>query len=697
MIALLVAESVSAKPLQNALQEQETWKVTLPKGSQPEGIAAGSEHDLWVACLSGNIIHVVSLNHLTGSQGRYGSIPLSTACLIMLPTHACCRGSRVFATHSTTTLAIGSLLNCDFLVSDYDAWLLQDLATNTSTVVHKERNVHLSGVKFCKKQQVLFVAGTLSGKGYVYHMQREIGPAGAQYMVGQREVLDLHMPGSGYINDVTLSQDRAYFTDSFNPVLYWVPRFYSPPVPPENEQQQQQRFGIRLGSNSNPNSRPVSKVSTGNFFDTKAGQFRANGLAVYKSNEHRDVLLVANTHTGHLYKVVVDKTADGDAKDAPAKQPGGGVATVAAVKPAGGVSRIAQQATMAVASRLRLGRFDNTAAPAGTPQAAQGHQKTGAKVAAAKHSTASVAGARQGVGGAGKAATTAAMGSIGPQRPNQTAVPPASGASQQVKWSKLAADVADELKKHQKAEQQQQPQAHPKKAGVWSKLAKNVASRMRLAGSAAGGAAAGNTHTNSSSWQPDVLLAEPVQIHESTPDINPAATAAAAAAAAVAAVSAQHSRALGRSLLAVDAAAAKQAAWPAQMARGIAGRLGFPAREKQTAAAVVQELPLPAIAGQYTQRILVDGVAIKDDFAYVADNYNNRVWGVDLDKGLSAVHIKCGFQGPVMHVPTTLAFQSGRLWWVNAHLDTCFPFLPCPAHQFELYGVLPSRCQEATL
>jgi hypothetical protein len=42
------------------LRAQETWKISLPLGSQPEGIAAGSDKDLWVACLSGNIIHVVS-------------------------------------------------------------------------------------------------------------------------------------------------------------------------------------------------------------------------------------------------------------------------------------------------------------------------------------------------------------------------------------------------------------------------------------------------------------------------------------------------------------------------------------------------------------------------------------------------------------------------------------------------------------
>jgi len=59
LVALSTLSSCTAKRA-GGLQAQDTWKVSLPKGSQPEGIAAGSDNDLWVACLSGNIIHVVS-------------------------------------------------------------------------------------------------------------------------------------------------------------------------------------------------------------------------------------------------------------------------------------------------------------------------------------------------------------------------------------------------------------------------------------------------------------------------------------------------------------------------------------------------------------------------------------------------------------------------------------------------------------
>jgi hypothetical protein len=193
-----------------------------------------------------------------------------------------------------------------------------------------------------------------------------------------------------------------------------------------------------------------------------------------------------------------------------------------------------------------------------------------------------------------------------------------------------------------------------------------------------------------------VLLAEPVKIKDPLVDRNEAVLTAAAAQAAIASVAAQQRSRLGRMLLAAADADSTRRNWPGQqMARGIAEKLGFSGRHKLLTADV-QELQLPSIPGQYTKRLLLDGVVVKDDTAYVADNYNDRVWGLQLGKGLADVKVVCVLQGPVMHVPTTLTMLGGRLWWVNAHLDTCFPFLPCPAHKFELHGVSPSMCQPWT-
>lgn len=60
LAALLAVCLLAACSADTGLQEQDTWRVLLPKGSQPEGIAAGDRNDIWVACLSGNIVHVVS-------------------------------------------------------------------------------------------------------------------------------------------------------------------------------------------------------------------------------------------------------------------------------------------------------------------------------------------------------------------------------------------------------------------------------------------------------------------------------------------------------------------------------------------------------------------------------------------------------------------------------------------------------------
>jgi hypothetical protein len=266
--------------------------------------------------------------------------------------------------------------------------------------------------------------------------------------------------------------------------------------------------------------------------------------------------------------------------------------------------------------------------------------------------------------------------------------------------SKLARDVQAKMRRN-KEQQPDTPSPRAAKATAVSTAA--AAARPRSAGFTAKpsadaiirsgmGSSSKNLLSSSSSWQVQdpVLLAEPVKIQEPVVDVSTAAFSAAAAAAAVATARAQQYRALGsRSLLGTGS---MQLGWPGQMARGIAERLGLPGRQKQVTAEVT-ELQLPSIPGQYTQRILVDGIVIKNDMAYVADNYNNRVWGVQLGKGLSEAKVTCLLQGPAMHVPTTLLFQAGHLWWVNAHLDTCFPFLPCPAHKFELHGVSAGQCQ----
>lgn len=389
--ALLLA---IAQPVQSFDEQPANEIVPLTPGSRPEGVTAGSSNDLWVACLSGRVLHV-------------------------------------------------------------------DLVTNTTTVVHQEPGVALSGAKFCPKQQILFAAGSLSGNGYVIHMQRanrssrssSAGPQ--QYIVAKREVIKLYSkPGLAYINDVALSDDNVFFTDSFHPVIYSISR-------------------NQTGSNDGS----VVRYNTGSYFDTKLGQFRANGLAVHASSEGTDTLLVANTHTGNLYRVV----------------------------------------------------FRNS----GTTR-----------------------------------------------HPGQTL--------------------------HASKQQSHDPA----------------------------------TATASVSPQPHSLSA---QIFNVTAEVESRAHD-------VVAAGQQH--------------------------------------------ATVHELVLPKVPGKVSDTLLLDGVWIyNSSLAFVTDNFNNRVWGVEISGGLASARLVCLIQLPVFKVPTTISALDGKLWVTNAHLDTCFPFLPCPHHAFEVLGIDVAQCQ----
>jgi hypothetical protein len=326
-----------------------------------------------------------------------------------------------------------------------------DLARNTSRVVHREPGIALSGAKFCPQQQALFAAGSLSGRGFIFHLQKasssssSSGEVQQQYVVARKEVVQLAKPALSYINDVALSSDRAYFTDSFRAVLYSIPRFAADAP-----------AAASSGSSSTAEARPVLRHATGSYFATQLGQFRANGLAVYESNDTADTLLVANTHTGNMYSAIVPKTAAAEA-----------------------------------ASSTTGSSSDSTSSRLGAAATAHG--------------------------------------------------------------------LLDQLKLH--------------------------------------------------------------------------------------------------------------------------GQQGLPA--------VVREFPLPTIEGGKTSdRLLLDGVWVSNrSTAYVADNYNNRVWGLAVQGSLNSVKLSCMFQSPVLGVPTTLTYQQGLLWTVNAHLDTCFPFLPCPKHKFEVVGI----------
>ncbi|WP_129669901.1 SMP-30/gluconolactonase/LRE family protein [Phytoactinopolyspora endophytica] len=123
------------------------------------------------------------------------------------------------------------------------------------------------GMKADVRHDLLFVAGGFTGQAYVYDTR-----TGAD--VAAPTLAD---PGQGtFINDVALSRDAAWFTDSVQPQLYRVP------IAPD-------------GSVGSPStlvlSGPAAQLS---------GDFNLNGIAVTPDGK---TLIVAHTEESTLYTV----------------------------------------------------------------------------------------------------------------------------------------------------------------------------------------------------------------------------------------------------------------------------------------------------------------------------------------------------------------------------------------------------------
>lgn len=109
----------------------------------------------------------------------------------------------------------------------------------------------------------LWVAGGPTGHGYVYNT------------LSGAPVADLVL-GAGFINDVVVTRDGAYFTDSANPVLYKVP------IAPDGQIGTPQTIAL---------SGPAATIS---------GQFNLNGITATPNGE---VLIVAHSGLGAMFTV----------------------------------------------------------------------------------------------------------------------------------------------------------------------------------------------------------------------------------------------------------------------------------------------------------------------------------------------------------------------------------------------------------
>lgn len=159
------------------------------------------------------------------------------------------------------TFFVGSLAN--------GAIYRGDLRTGDGQVLVEGTEAQVAvGLSYDRRSNYLFVAGDGTGQAYVYDAK-----------TGESiETYDLTQPGS-FVNDVVVTRNAAYFTDSARPFLYRVP------LGP----------GGRL-----PEHRAVEGLPLGDEFEFVDGAFNANGIDAPPNGEY---LVVVNTTTGLLYRV----------------------------------------------------------------------------------------------------------------------------------------------------------------------------------------------------------------------------------------------------------------------------------------------------------------------------------------------------------------------------------------------------------
>ena len=153
--------------------------------------------------------------------------------------------------------------------------LVGDLRTGDVSQLVAPTGKPALGMKFDQRSKLLYVAGGPSGRGSVYDAAS--GAEVASYQFRPASPFPPPPPPTTFINDVIVTRDAAYFTDSVVPVLYRV----------------------ALGQRSEPSDQfdeiPLPALVFG------AGPFpRANGIAADPSGQY---LIVGHTAAGQLYRI----------------------------------------------------------------------------------------------------------------------------------------------------------------------------------------------------------------------------------------------------------------------------------------------------------------------------------------------------------------------------------------------------------
>ena len=146
-----------------------------------------------------------------------------------------------------------------------------DLRTGEGEVLVEAQGGRMAiGLKFDDRTGYLFVAGGPTGFAYIYD-----GETGADIASIQLETL------RSFINDVVITNDAAYFTNSFQPFIYKVPLENNGEVPTPLTSE-----AIPLGGDYQFNPAPNA--------------FNANGIAATPNGK---TLIIVNSTEGALYQV----------------------------------------------------------------------------------------------------------------------------------------------------------------------------------------------------------------------------------------------------------------------------------------------------------------------------------------------------------------------------------------------------------
>ena len=148
-----------------------------------------------------------------------------------------------------------------------------DLRTGQGQVIYTPDNPRNAvGLSFDARSGYLFIAGGGNGDGLVLDTKLN-------------QVVQSYDFGGGFVNDVIVTREAAYFTDSFAPFLYKVD----------------------LGPGGSLASNSAEAIPLSGDYQFEPGQFNANGIVA--SPDGRWLLLI-NSFFGELYKV---NPADGTA------------------------------------------------------------------------------------------------------------------------------------------------------------------------------------------------------------------------------------------------------------------------------------------------------------------------------------------------------------------------------------------------